>query len=188
MWTNRAGQRSAIGGFKSYRGPSDRTTMRETGNRWLKRLRSSIVIRSGFAVLFVSYSLVTKRVSREVPLSRRGGLCPGRQYDPAERGHRGASSPPIHPFRRRARRFPRVRDVVCFSRGPDQHPLGGDTAALPVAAPALRSIPGQALPQGSIEWATVNGSITTKQSSDFTSPKPRRVLIPKTDVSFISDA
>ena len=50
---------------------------------------------------------------------------------------------------------------MCPSCGPDQHPLGGDTAALPVAAPALRSIPGQALPQGSISWVMVNGLIAT---------------------------
>ena len=31
-----------------------------------------------------------------------------------------------------------VRDAMCLSRGPDQHPLGGDTAALPVAAPAQK--------------------------------------------------
>ena len=35
------------------------------------------------------------------------------------------------------KRSPGERRYV-FSRGPDQHPLGGDTAALPVAAPAQK--------------------------------------------------
>ena len=78
---------------------------------------SELCVRIRFASLFVSYSLVTKRVSREVPLSRRGGLCPGRQYDPAERGHQGASSPPIHPFRRRAKRSLRVKTICAFRAG-----------------------------------------------------------------------
>ena len=37
--------------------------------------------------------------------------------------------------------------------------------------PRLRCIPGQALPQGSIAWATVNGFVATKQSKDFTFTK-----------------
>jgi hypothetical protein len=67
--------------------------------------------------LFAPYSLVTKRVSREVPLSRRGGLCPGRQYKPAGRGHRGTSSPPIHPCRRRANRFLWLETLCVFGVG-----------------------------------------------------------------------
>jgi hypothetical protein len=39
------------------------------------------------------------------PAQSPRGLCPGRQYDPAEREHQGASSPPQHPYRRRVMPF-----------------------------------------------------------------------------------
>jgi hypothetical protein len=45
---------------------------------------------------------------------------------------------PHPPISSAGKTVPPARADVCLSRGPDQHPLGGDTAALPVAAPAQK--------------------------------------------------
>ena len=95
------------------------------------------LVRNGFATVCVLLSCDQESKQRS-PAQAPRGLVPWTAVRSSRaRALRYEQSTP-HPFRRRAKRFHRVRDVVCFSRGPDQHPLGGDTAALPVAAPAQK--------------------------------------------------
>ena len=116
------------------------------------------MVRSGFESRVCVLLSCDQESKQRSPAQAPRGLVPWTAVRSSRaRALRCEQSTP-HPFRRRAKRFHRVRDVVCFSRGPDQHPLGGDTAALLVAA----------FPQGSITWATVKGLIATrKHSSDF---------------------
>ena len=144
-------------------------------------------------VLFVSYSLVTKRVSahpwvRRSPAPTSAKASAGRQsprwlvpWIPRLRlrdrlstiqQNEGIEVRAVHP----STHFVGGQSVPFgerryLSRGPDQHPLGGDTAALLVAAPA-QSIPGQALPQGSITWATADG-FNNHENNPVTSHPPK---------------
>ena len=108
--------------------------------------RAAIVVRSEFASRVASYSLVTKRVSREVPLSRRGGCAlDGSTIQQGEGIEVRAVHPSAHVVGGQS--FSSCERRVCVSRGPDQHPLGGDTSGVARGR----------LPQGSIAWAMVNG-------------------------------
>ena len=143
------------------------------------RSGSAIVVRSGFASrVCVSLSCDQESKQRSLPqapgglvpwtLRLRSGQAPVRSSRARAEWCEQSTHPPISSA---GKAFPSVRDDICLSRGPDQHPLGGDTAALLVAAPA-QSIPGQALPQGSITWATADG-FNNHENNPVTSHPPK---------------
>ena len=139
----------------------------------------------------MSYSLVTKRVSAH-PRVRRSPAPTSAKASAGRQSPRGlvpwtlrlrSGQAPVRSSRTRASRceqsthppissagkaFPSVRDDICLSRGPDQHPLGGDTAALSVAAPAQKHTGAGSSPG---LCHVDNGLLPRKKFTDFTSTK-----------------
>ena len=94
----------------------------------------AIVVRRGLASPVCVLLSCDQESKQRSPAQSPRWLVPWTAVQSSRARAPGCEESPHPPSSSAGKAFRPVRDAMCLSRGPDQHPLGGDTAALLVAA------------------------------------------------------